>query len=72
MSETEKLLIALMGIKETCEILGAETIEIENEMEDGTIETIDCIEVIENFIVDYVNKCQKSKNRKNTMEQVPS
>ena len=37
MSETEKLLMALMGIKETCELLGAETIEIENEMEDGTI-----------------------------------
>lgn len=72
MSETEKLLMALMGIKETCEFLGAETIEIENEMKDGTIETIDCIEVIENFIVDYVNKCQKSKKEKNTMEQVPS
>ena len=37
MSETEKLLMALMGIKETCELLGAETIEIENEREDGTI-----------------------------------
>lgn len=72
MSKEERLLMALVGIKETCVFLGAETIEIENEMEDGTIEKIDCIEVIENFIVDYVNNCQKSKKEKNTMEQVPS
>lgn len=57
----ERLLHALYGIKKVLNDFGLEDIKNELELKDGSIETIDCINVLQEFIVDYVNSKQPYK-----------
>lgn len=61
LTKEEKILCALHGIKSVLNDLGLEDIKNKLELKDGSIETIDCINVLQEFIVDYVNSKQPYK-----------
>lgn len=54
MPKEEKVLCALHGIKSVLNDLGLEDIKNKLELKDGSTETIDCVNVLQEFIVDYV------------------
>ena len=58
MTNEERLLHALYGIKKVLNDLGLEDIKNKLELKDGSTETIDCVNVLQEFIVDYVNSNQ--------------
>lgn len=58
MTKEEKILCALHGIKSVLNDLGLEDIKNKLELKDGSTETIDCVNVLQEFIVDYVNSNQ--------------
>lgn len=58
MTNEERLLHALYGIKKVLNDFGLEDIKNEVQFKDGNSETIDCINVLQEFIVDYVNSNQ--------------
>lgn len=58
MTKEEKILCALYGIKSVLNDLGLEDIKNKLELKDGSTETIDCVNVLQEFIVDYVNSNQ--------------
>lgn len=61
LSKEEKILYALHSIKSVLNDHGFEDIINELALKDGSIETIDCINVLQEFIVDYVNSNQPYK-----------
>lgn len=61
LSKEEKILHALHSIKSVLNDLGFEDIKNELRLKDGSVETIDCINVFQEFIVDYVNSNQPYK-----------
>lgn len=61
LSKEEKILYALHSIKSVLNDLGFEDIKNELRLKDGSVETIDCINVFQEFIVDYVNSNQPYK-----------
>ena len=61
MTNEERLLHALYGIKKVLNDLGLEDIKNELRLKDGSVETLDCINVLQEFIVDYVNINQPYK-----------
>lgn len=61
MTKEEKILCALYGIKSVLNDLGLEDIKNKLELKDGSTETIDCVNVLQEFIVDYVNSNQPYK-----------
>ena len=61
MTNEERLLHALYGIKKVLDNLGLEDIKNEVEFKDGSVETIDCISVLQEFVVNYVNSTQAHK-----------
>ena len=61
MTNEERLLHALYGIKKVLDNLGLEHIKNEVEFNDGSVETIDCISVLQEFVVNYVNSTQAHK-----------
>lgn len=61
MTNEERLLHALYGIKKVLNDLGLEDIKNKLELKDGNSETIDCINVLQEFVVDYVNINQPYK-----------
>lgn len=61
LTKEEKILYALHGIKSVLNDLGFEDIKNELRLKDGSTETIDCINVLQEFIVDYVNSNQPYK-----------
>lgn len=58
LTKEEKILCALYGIKSVLNDLGLEDIKNKLELKDGSTETIDCVNVLQEFIVDYVNSNQ--------------
>lgn len=58
MTKEEKILCALHGIKSVLNDLGLEDIKNKLELKDGSTETIDCVNVLQEFIVDYVKSNQ--------------
>lgn len=58
LTKEEKILCALYGIKSVLNDLGHEDIKNKLELKDGSTETIDCVNVLQEFIVDYVNSNQ--------------
>ena len=61
MTNEERLLHALYGIKKVLNDFGLEDIKNEVQFKDGNSETIDCISVLQEFVVDYVNSKQPYK-----------
>lgn len=61
MTKEEKILCALYGIKSVLNDLGLEDIKNKLELKDGSTETIDCVNVLQEFIVNYVNNTQAYK-----------
>lgn len=61
LTKEEKILCALHGIKSVLNDLGLEDIKNKLELKDGSTETIDCVNVLQEFIVDYVNSNQPYK-----------
>lgn len=61
LTKEEKILCALHGIKSVLNDLGLEDIKNELRLKDASVETIDCINVLQEFIVDYVNSKQPYK-----------
>lgn len=61
MNKEEKILCALHGIKSVLNDLGLEDIKNKLELKDGSTETIDCISVLQEFVVNYVNSTQPYK-----------
>ena len=61
LTKEEKILYALHGIKSVLNDLGFEDIKNELRLKDGSVETIDCINVLQEFIVDHVNSNQPYK-----------
>lgn len=56
MTNEERLLHALYGIKKVLNDFGLEDIKNEVQFKDGNSETIDCINVLQEFVVDYNSK----------------
>ena len=61
MTNEERLLHALYGIKKVLNDFGLEDIKNEVQFKDGNSETIDCINVLQEFVVNYVNSTQPYK-----------
>ncbi|WP_346698652.1 hypothetical protein [Thomasclavelia spiroformis] len=61
LTKEEKILYALHSIKSVLNDLGLEDIKNELRLKDGSVETLDCINVLQEFIVDYVNINQPYK-----------
>ena len=61
MNKEEKILCALHGIKSVLNDLGLEDIKNKLELKDGSTETIDCMNVLQEFVVNYVNNTQAYK-----------
>lgn len=61
MTNEERLLHALYGIKKVLNDFGLEDIKNEVQFKDGNSETIDCINVLQEFVVNYVNNTQAYK-----------
>lgn len=61
LTKEEKILYALHGIKSVLNDLGFEDIKNELRLKDASVETIDCINVLQEFIVEYVNSNQPYK-----------
>lgn len=61
MTNEERLLHALYGIKKVLNDFGLEDIKNEVQIKDGNSETIDCISVLQEFVVNYVNSSQLYK-----------
>lgn len=61
MTNEERLLLALYGIKKVLNDFGLEDIKNEVQFKDGNSETIDCINVLQEFVVNYVNNTQAYK-----------
>ena len=61
MTKEEKILCALHGIKSVLNDLGLEDIKNKLELKDGSTETIDCVNVLQEFVVNYVNSTQPYK-----------
>ena len=61
MTNEERLLHALYGIKKVLNDFGLEDIKNEVQLKDGNSETIDCISVLQEFVVNYVNSTQAYK-----------
>lgn len=61
MTNEERLLHALYGIKKVLNDFGLEDIKNEVQFKDGNSETIDCISVLQEFVVNYVNSTQAHK-----------
>ena len=61
MTKEEKILCALYGIKSVLNDLGLEDIKNKLELKDGSTETIDCVNVLQEFVVNYVNSTQAHK-----------
>ena len=61
MTKEEKILCALYGIKKVLNDFGLEDIKNEVKLKDGNSETIDCINVLQEFVVNYVNNTQAYK-----------
>lgn len=58
LTKEEKILCALHGIKSVLNDLGLEDIKNKLELKDGSTETIDCVNVLQEFVVNYVNSTQ--------------
>lgn len=69
MNKEEKILCALHGIKSVLNDLGLEDIKNKLELKDGSAETIDCMNVLQEFIVDYVNSNQPTNIDKETAKK---
>lgn len=69
MTKEEKILCALHGIKSVLNDLGLEDIKNKLELKDGSTETIDCVNVLQEFIVDYVNSNQPTNIDKETAKK---
>lgn len=69
MTKEEKILCALYGIKSVLNDLGLEDIKNKLELKDGSTETIDCVNVLQEFIVDYVNSNQPTNIDKETAKK---
>lgn len=69
MNKEEKILCALHGIKSVLNDLGLEDIKNKLELKDGSTETIDCMNVLQEFIVDYVNSNQPTNIDKETAKK---
>lgn len=61
MTNEERLLHALYGIKKVLNDFGLEDIKNEVQFKNGNTETIDCISVLQEFVVNYVNSTQPYK-----------
>lgn len=61
LTNEERLLHALYGIKKVLNDFGLEDIKNEVQFKDGNSETIDCINVLQEFVVNYVNNTQAYK-----------
>ncbi|OUP77219.1 hypothetical protein B5F09_06580 [Erysipelatoclostridium sp. An173] len=61
MTNEERLLHALYSIKKVLNDFGLEAIKNEVQFKNGNTETIDCISVLQEFVVNYVNSSQLYK-----------
>lgn len=61
MTNEERLLHALYSIKKVLNDFGLEDIKNEVQFKNGNTETIDCISVLQEFVVNYVNSTQPYK-----------
>lgn len=61
LTKEEKILYALHSIKSVLNDFGLEDIKNEVQFKDGNSETIDCISVLQEFVVNYVNSSQLYK-----------